>query len=120
VQAEEKEVTLETLGRGGAVEQFNAELERALADCLDPNADPKAARAVVLTVKLKPTEDRTAASIEYKVAAKLAGMKPQGGVVFIGKERRDGETVAVAYDRIQYEAMPQAASVHPIRPPAAS
>lgn len=105
-----QEVTLETLGRGGAVELFNAELERAIGDCLDVNADTKAARVVQLTVKVKPTEDRTSASVDYKVTAKLAGPKPQSAVVFIGKE--GGR--AVALDRIQHDAFPRPASVHPI------
>lgn len=108
---EMQEVQLATLGRGGAAELFDAELERAIADCLDPNADPKAARTVTLTVKLKPTEDRSAASVDYKVSAKLAGPKPQQAVVFIGREKGR----AIALDRIQHTAFPgEESAVTPI------
>jgi hypothetical protein len=95
-------VTLETLGKGAAVELFNHELQKAIADALDVNADPKATRQVQLTVKLLPTEDRAAAHLEAKVSTKLAGPSPVGTMVFIGME--GGE--AVAYDRIQTTAFP--------------
>lgn len=103
-----RRVTLETMDNGGALEEFNAELTRAIADCLDPNSNAKGTRRVTLTVSLKPTEDRSSAAMQYVVGTKLAGSKPGELLVFIGKEA--GE--AVAYDRIQHVAFP--AAVHPI------
>lgn len=96
------QVTLQTLKGGAAVELFNHELEKAIADALDPNADPKAKRTVTLKVVLAPTEDRETAAIGFKVETKLAGPKPMATMVFIGHE--DGK--AVAYDRIQTTAFP--------------
>lgn len=97
-----KEVTLATLGGGAAAELFEHELQKVLADCLDPNTDPEAKRAITMRLTIAPSEDRESAAVSFKVESKLAGPKPVGRMVFIGKEMGR----AVAYDRVQYSALP--------------
>jgi hypothetical protein len=76
-------LSLETLGDGGAVELFNAELDRAIQNIADINSDPKAVRKVTLEVSLKPNEAGDFAVIEYKVNGKYPGFKPQSTSVHL-------------------------------------
>lgn len=111
--------SLENLLNGAAVELFNNELRKVVADIQDQNTDPKAVRVVTLTFKVKPHEaDRTVTITLLGVNSKLAGPKPVAGILYM--DRQGGE--AVALERIQFEALPDAAtasavaSVTPLRP----
>ncbi len=98
---EESYVDITNLGRGAAVELFNDELNRVLANILDPNTDPKAIRSLTLTVKFKPSEDRDLAATVMEVKSKLASPKGVGTVIFIGKEK--GQPVAMERNPRQLE-----------------
>jgi len=105
---ETQKVTLVTMDNGAAVELFDHEFTKLIGNCLDENADPKAKRALTLTVVVQPTEDRQAVALAYSITTKPAGPKPRAGILFIGRE--GGEPVA--YDRIQTTAFPGEEAEH--------
>jgi hypothetical protein len=89
-------VTLETLAGGAAVELFNTELARVLANIADPNTRADAARTLTLEVTIKPTEDRDMGAVSVQALAKLAPIRPATTRIFFG--RRQGKLVAVEHD----------------------
>lgn len=91
--ATEEYVSLATLGRGAAVELFDDELQRMLANILDPNTSPDTVRSVTLTVKVKPDESREHGRVILEVKSKLASPKGVGTVLFFGKE--NGRAIAL-------------------------
>lgn len=100
--ADEEYVDLVNLGRGAAVELLNDALNRVWDNVLDPNTAPKATRNVVLTVTIKPNEDRNIATALIDVKAKLAPPKGVGTVVYVGKDK-SGQGVAMEHNPRQPE-----------------
>lgn len=82
---------LETLGGGAALEKFADELTRVLENIRDPNTEPEAKRKVVLEVTFAPDADREVVKVIIAARSTLAGTKPHGDVMFVG--RRDGHIV---------------------------
>lgn len=108
-------VTLDTLAGGAARELWQREWERVLENIMDPNTDPKAARAVTLTVTVKPDEDRQAVVVSIDAKSKLVHAKPHTRRLFVG---HIGDQ-PVAVDHVQYTHFPAeqpAADVTPIGP----
>ena len=93
----ERVVKLDTMRGGAALERFNVELDRVIANVLDPNTDPKAKRSVTLKVSIKPTEDREQGVVSIDCQSKLAGMKPVAGQFFFGLDKH-GKAVAVEHN----------------------
>jgi hypothetical protein len=108
------EVSLATLRSGAAVEMFDAALAKVLRNIADVNTPATAERAVTLTVKFHPGEERDEASYSVHVVPKLAADKPATGNMFVG--RRGTRVVAVANDPRQPDMFdPEAgASVTPL------
>ena len=67
-----EQLCVENLGDGKALEKVNFELGRLIANCLDPNTDPKATRTVVLKIKVKPVQDRSSAEVTFVAESKIA------------------------------------------------
>jgi hypothetical protein len=88
-------VSLANLGRGGAIERFDDEFQRALDNVLDPNTG-ESARTVTLKVKLKPNADRTWCKVDVSCSASLASAKPFETQIFVGKQR--GKSMATEYN----------------------
>jgi hypothetical protein len=85
---------LDSICEGAAGELFENALEAVLANIDDANADAKATRRIVLTISFKPSdEDRRSALTAVSCVTKLAGVKPVGTVVAIG--RHEGKLAAV-------------------------
>ena len=97
--AEERFISLETLGQGAAVELFSEELQKVLDNVLDPNTKATAVRSVTLKFIVKPDEDRTFASTALECTAKLAPTRPVGVPIYIGKHA--GLAVATERDTRQ-------------------
>lgn len=97
------ELSLETLGRGGAMELFNRELGRVLENISDVNTDPKATRSVSIELTIKPGEDRESGAVKVVVKAKFAPPRPLASVMYIGE--KDGKAVAVTYDPKQTDLL---------------
>lgn len=97
--AEEKYVSLETLGQGAAVEMFQVELEKVLANIIDVNTKPTSVRRISLTVDIKPDEDRSFGTVAIATASKLAPVKAVGTAIYIGSHA--GQPVATERDTRQ-------------------
>lgn len=86
MQTELKEVSLETLGNGAAVELFNEELRKVLDNIADPNTPQKTSRMITLKVKITPNEERNGAAVEIAASSHLVANKPYGTYFFVGSD----------------------------------
>jgi hypothetical protein len=86
IMQEMKNVTIETMSDGAAIERANLELSRVLANILDKNTDPEAAREVTLKIKLKPNSGRNAAEVTIQATSKLAPVTGHNTQVYIGTD----------------------------------
>lgn len=91
--AEERVVTLASLGEGAALERFQVELEKVLENVADPNTEPDALREITLKVKIKPDAERRSAAVSILTGCKLAPYQAASTTVYMG--RRQGELVAI-------------------------
>jgi len=83
VSAEEA-VSLASLAGGAAIERFDDELARVVANILDPNTDEKATRTITLKVKVKPGRDREFGGVSFTVASQLAQARAVETLVYFG------------------------------------
>lgn len=74
MQSTEHQVTLSNLSGGIAEILFQQELEKVLANCLDPQTDPDAVREIHIKAKILPKsiDDRNEAALRVTVSSKLA------------------------------------------------
>lgn len=77
------EAGLATIARGEIISQTNFQLEKAIADCLDPNTDAKAARTVTIKIVIKPDAKRTCADVTYSVELKTPSNATGTDQIFI-------------------------------------
>lgn len=111
---EKERLCLERLGGGAALELFDNELSRVLANIVDPNTRAKTRRVVALMVTFAPNEDRDYAGIEIQCKAKLAPSKGYETNAIV-LTNRDGSVVATEHDPKQMrlgEEPPAAAGPH--------
>ena len=59
----EDPMSLTNLGDGAAIEQFDEELQKVLDNIVDPNTEAKQVRKIILTVSIKPDDDRSIGEI---------------------------------------------------------
>lgn len=78
---------LSEMASGAAEDLFSAAVDQVLANIDDPNTDAKAARTITLTITFRPNEERTQSTMQVKCATKLAGVRPVGTLVFMGRRR---------------------------------
>lgn len=71
-----QQISLENLNSGQVIALFERELAKVLENIADDNTDAKAARAIVLTVKIKPEETRETVTVTVEGHSKLASVKP--------------------------------------------
>jgi hypothetical protein len=90
---QETPVTLYTLANGAAAELFEAELQKIIANILDPNTDPIAVREIDLRVKIKPDNERRAGAVSVQVISKTGPTKGVGTMFWFGKKQ--GQFIAV-------------------------
>lgn len=69
-------VTLSELKEGALEERWQQALKQVLVNVEDPNTSAEAVREIKITVKVKPTGDRSMVMIDAVVAAKLATAIP--------------------------------------------
>lgn len=101
MQENEKFLSLDTLAQGAAVEKFNDELAKVLANIKDVNTSPTAARSVTLTYTIKPDEDRSFGSTTIEAKSKIAPPKGVSLPIYIGMHA--GHAVATERDTKQLE-----------------
>jgi cell division protein FtsX len=89
-------VTLVTIAGGAALELFEHELSRVLANIADLNTNAGPQRAITIQVQFKPAETRESSEITLQVTSKLAGIKAVRKEVYLGKQ--DGQHVAMQFN----------------------
>lgn len=86
-------VSLTTLNQGAAIDLFDVELRKVLADIADPNASARTKREITLKVVFAPDEDRGMAMVGIDCKSKIAGRRGSATRIFFGV--MDGQPVAV-------------------------
>jgi len=89
----EEVVTLASIANGAALELFEHELKRVIANIADINTSPKKKRQITIKVVIQPSEDRGIGYTNVEVSANLAAIKPVESTMYFGK--KDGQLVAV-------------------------
>lgn len=80
-----RDASLRTMLGGAVIEMFDAELDKAGVNIMDPNTEADAVRKITLTVDIKPHHSREMAEFSAKVESKLAGDKAQKGTFFVSR-----------------------------------
>lgn len=86
-------VNMDTFAEGGVQERLNQELAKALENVMDLNTDPKKARTVQLTIKIKPAENRQTAEVEITAKTSLAPAKAIPATIILDRDM-DGKATA--------------------------
>jgi len=89
-------VRLDTIACGAAVELFDMELQKILANIADPNTDPEKVRSITIKVSIFPNKARDSAEVVVGSGSKIVPVQPAAAVVFFGK--KEGRRVAVEHD----------------------
>ena len=66
---------LSQIGEGGLQEKVDKELEKVIANILDPNTETKTARKLVITLTMKPDDTRQTVATAMEVKSTLAPQK---------------------------------------------
>ena len=77
---------LSQIGEGGLQEKVDKELEKVIANILDPNTETKTARKLVITLMMKPDDTRQTVATAMEVKSTLAPQKAVATTVLIGQE----------------------------------
>jgi len=67
------------------MERIDDAMDKVLENIADVNTKPDGVREITLKIKIKPTNDRSAAAVEISCAPKLAGVAPYPSTLYIGK-----------------------------------
>ena len=84
------DLSVETIGGGGAMEQVNYQLQKAIENALDPNTEAKKKRRVILKIEIEPDEAREKAVLTYSVDTKFPVDAPGADMVTISRKRKRG------------------------------
>lgn len=84
---EKEQVGLVSLMGGLAVERFDDEFAKVLANIVDPNTPPTAKREITLKLSFKPDKGRDLGAVEIQVSSKLAPAEKMGTRLFISLTR---------------------------------
>jgi len=90
---EEQPVVLSTLAGGAAVELFDEELAKVVANVLDLNTEAETVREINLKVKIAPDDSRRMAAVTVQVTSKTGAIRAAGTQFWFGK--RGGRCFAV-------------------------
>lgn len=85
--SKERELCLETLREGAAVERFNDAIKVVFENMTDFNTDAKVRRSITLKVEFVPNEDRTRFKQVITCVPKLAPAKPVEGYGYIIQDK---------------------------------
>lgn len=70
-----KQIDINNLAGGAMAERINRELTKVAENILDPNTDPKSARTITVTIKIKPDDAREIGMTDIQVKSSLAPAK---------------------------------------------
>ena len=102
-------ISLATLHGGGAIEQFDDELDRVLQNITDINTGD-GVRSVTLKVEIRPDKDRSFGAVKVQVSSKVQPSIPFATQMFFGREK--GRTVGLEHnpEQMRLELNPPIAS----------
>jgi len=83
--SERQELHLNNIGNGAAVELFERELARILANIKDPNTHATSKRKINLEFVFTPYNDRSGAAIEVKITSKLIATTGVNATMYISR-----------------------------------
>jgi hypothetical protein len=89
----EEPVTIFNIANGALGELFDKELQRVLADVLDPNTKATEVRSITIKVAFRPDESREFSAVGLLVTSSLGKPKPIGAQIFFG--RKGGQILAL-------------------------
>lgn len=87
------EINIESLKNGAVAERFNDAIARIIENVMDKNTDHKVIRKVVISLTMKPNEDRELVDTKIDVKTTLAPPKVLQTMIAIG---RSGENVGAS------------------------
>lgn len=91
-----KELRIETLDNGGLMEIANLEMEKILANILDPNTPATGKRELIITISAKPTgSDRNFFNVAYTTKLKLQAPEAVSIPAFVDMDRKTKKPVGV-------------------------
>ena len=82
-----KEVNILELAKGAIQEQINGEVDRVMANILDPNTDAKATRKLSITLTFKPNENREVVSCSAQAKSTIAPIKAITTSIFVEADK---------------------------------
>lgn len=83
---------LDSMARGAVLERFDNAMLEAMANILDPNTVAQAKRKVVITLELKPNEERNMCAVTAQVQTKLQPRMAVSTTLAVGEDQ-DGSVV---------------------------
>lgn len=86
-------ITLGEIDEGNLVLLANRELLKVVRDIADPNKVATAERQIVITLKIAPNKQRSAATVKHTVTSKMAPYPPSESDIYLGKDGL-GEPIA--------------------------
>lgn len=103
---EEQRVSLSNISSGAAVERFDLELQRVLANVQDPNTGARVKRTITLKMIIHPQDDdRELGKVTVSCESKLAPIEPFATHVYMGLDH--GQGVATEANPRQHELIPR-------------
>ena len=91
----ENRASILQMARGAIQERVDYEVCKAVDNILDLNTDPTAKRKIVLTIEMKPDENRQYIKISASAKSALAPVLPVGTTLGIAANTDTGEMVLV-------------------------
>lgn len=85
--SEYQKIDLTNIGGGVAVELFDHELQKVLANVDDVNASAEDTRKITLEFFIKPHATREMGEVKVKCTSRLAGVKPMATSLFFFKDK---------------------------------
>lgn len=79
--------SLDKLLGGAVAEMFSKEMVKVAENVLDPNTKPDAEREILISVKVKPDEERDIANMSAQVKSKLAPHIAATGRMMFDRDR---------------------------------
>ena len=77
---------LSQIGDGGLQEKVDKELEKVIANILDPNTEAKTARKLVITLTMKSDDTRQTVATAMEIKSTLAPQKAVATTILVGQE----------------------------------
>ncbi len=78
-------INLGNINEGAAVDAFEMEISKVLANIIDMSTVATATRSIVLRVDFKPESDRCKVHTEFSVVAKLAPIEKHKSKIYIAR-----------------------------------